>query len=331
VWFFDGGGFCANYEDCAVRWCGENFPYGERHMSSGPLPQGIGGDGIMSTDPANTFQGWNLVFAAYCTSDLWGGARSDVVFDGNPPYRLHFEGAQVAEDGIDAGVAGLVSDDGEMVLPSLADAERVLVGGTSAGCNGAASHTDAVEAAAPGAVVTTVLDSCLYPEPSVLGPTYQPLWEDQLARFWDEVYTPVYGTEPDPDCALAYKDELWRCVDLNTLVREEFSRVMIHHDQSDPIIYAFFDTLGMSMAQYADAAIDTYRLYEEDAPHVSIHSNNCGEHTSIDGDGTFLRMTVVDAESGGPALSLHDVLAVSADGGRSIAVDSSPPATSVCP
>lgn len=330
VWFFDGGSFCGTNEACAVRWCGANPPFGRRHMSSRPLPAAIGADGIMSFDEANTFAGWNMVFAAYCTSDLWTGTRSDVVLDGVVPYRLHFEGALVAEDGIAAGVAGLVSDDGTVSLPSLADAARILAAGTSAGGNAAVYRTPSLQRAAPAAQVTTVVDASFHPAAEVLSPEHRAAWEDQMIRFSAEIGDLVWGTTADSTCAAAHPGEEWRCTHGDEFLRDYLGRVMLHHDQADPVLDDFFVAAGMSLDDYALAAIDTFRLYEITDPQISIHSNHCAVHTAIDADGTFLRFTVVDVEHPGPALSIHDVLVDSLNGLHTVAVDSHPASTSVC-
>jgi Pectinacetylesterase len=329
VWFFDGGAFCGGNLDCKIRWCGEQLPFGKRHMSSDPLPGRIGGEGITSQLLENTFAGWNLVFAAYCTSDSWSGTRADVVLEGDVPYRVHFEGALVGKDGIAAGVAGLVSDDGELAMPKLGDAARVLAVGTSAGCQGAVRNTDDLAAAAPGAVVTTVLDSCFAPAPGALGP-YEAPWSEQVDRFQADVAVPLWGAEPEPACAAAHPEDPGVCADMGLMIRDHLPRVVWHHDLDDPVIYQFYQEAGLSKAQFAQAAIDTFREYAITQPHVAIHSNNCGVHTTIDGNGTFLNYTVADAVAGGPAWSLHDALADALDGGRPVAIDSSPSTTSVC-
>lgn len=329
VWFFDGGSFCSGNLDCKVRWCGENLPFGNRHMSSDPLPAMIGGDGITGQMLENTFRGWNLVFAAYCTSDSWAGRRADVVLDGEVPYRVHFEGAIVAQDGIDAGAAGLVSDDGAVAMPVLGDAARVLSVGTSAGCQGAIRHTDGLAAAAPDAEVTTVLDSCLYPTPSALG-EFEGYWSELVDRFQEEVGGPRWGVEPEPACAADHPSDPAVCDDLGLVLRDYLPRVVWHHDLDDPVVYDFFGIVGMSKAEFAQAAIDTFRDLEVSEPQISIHSNNCSVHTSIDSNGTFLNFTVSDAVNGGPAWSIHDTLTNALSGGRTVAIDTSPSTTSVC-
>ena len=75
---------------------------------------------------------------------------------------------------------------------------------------------------------------------------------------------------------------------------------------------------------------DTFRLYEDTEPHISVHSNNCGIHAAVDADGTFMTYTVIDAELGGEPMAFHDVLLSWVNGTRVIAIDTLPPTTSVC-
>lgn len=330
VWFFDGGSRCLGNEDCAVRWCGEAWPFGKRHMSSDPLPLGIGGDGITSLLEENGFATWNQVFAAYCTSDRWLGTRADVVLDGENPYRLHFEGALVAADGIAAGAAGLTSDDGTVTLPPLGDAATILVAGTSGGCQGAASTTDTFRAVAPGAAITTALDSCFDPAAEVIEPALYAEMDESEARLFLDGLVGVQGARPAPACMADHPHDPWLCINMDVMARFYLDPVFVHHDQSDPVIYPNVESFGVSKAGFAQMAIDTFALYRTSAPHVSVHSNNCGWHTSIDEDGPFLRATVVDATDGGPPWTEHGALAQALTGDQTVVVEGSPATTSVC-
>lgn len=330
VWRFDGGSYCADADSCAARWCGTHYPYGLRHMSSRPYPAAIGGIGISADRVDNTFRSWNQVFAAYCTSDAWRGERADVDLAGDPSFRLHFEGAVVARDGIAAGVAGLVSDDGVVHLRSLALARNILVAGTSAGCQGAAAHSPAFQTAAKDALVTTVLDSCFDAAPEVLDDETAQAMESDLALFWDESARRVWGARANPVCAADHPDDEWRCAGLDLQIREYLPRVFVHHDLADPVVFRAYASLGMSPYEYAAAAIDTFRTYQATVPQVSIHANTCSEHTSIDQTVPFLFTTVVDAEDGGPPMSFHDTLAASLTGRQVVVVDDGQATGSAC-
>lgn len=331
VWRFGGGGFCSSTESCAARWCGTNFPYGNRHMSSLGYPTAIGGIGISSDLEENTFRGWNQVFAAYCTSDGWIGSRSDVVLGGEPAFVIHFDGAKVARDGIAAAVTGLRTDDGAVQLRSLAAAANIVVAGTSAGCQGAAAHSAAFTAAAEDAVVTTVLESCFDAAPEVPDADFSRALDANLARFADEVAQGVWGADPDPACAADHPTDAWRCFGFDVRVRDYLPRVFLHHDLADPVVFDTYSDVGMGRYDYSAAAIATFRLYEEQLPQISIHAPTCYEHTAIDETVPFLFMTVVDGEKGGPPISFHDALVAALSGRPIVAVDALPSTGSVCP
>lgn len=335
VWFFDGGSYCAGQEDCAVRFCGEDPPFGARHMSTEVgTPPTRGGEGITSQNPANAFAGWNQVFAVYCTSDLWVGTASDVVMDTREPaYRIHFEGHHVAEDGIAAGVTGLTSDDGVEVLPSLAQASTVLVAGTSAGVPGAVRHVDRFAEVAPMAHTVLVIDSLFDPAPDVVDPGLTADVQAQYAQNWTQ--SSLYW-QPDtlPACAEQHPGEDgWTCLLLDRALREghlQVTSVFYHHDLLDPVVFNVFEDAGIAKSAYAQAAVETFRFYETELPNVSLHVFSCGQHTSIDSPLYFFDATVSDAVSGGPAWTEHDALVAHLAGQRVVAIDTNPATTSVC-
>jgi hypothetical protein len=291
-----------------------------------------GGEGITSQDEWNSFGGWNLVFAAYCSSDQWSGTKGEHVFEGDPPYRLFFEGAVVAADGIAAAVAGMHSDDGTVELPSLADAGTVVVAGVSAGTHGAALHRGAIAAAAPLAEVVTVLDSTFYASPEVMTPDLDEAFETQLSRIWNDTALPAWGSVVHESCALEHATDPWRCLSMDTMMREGHveGNVLWIHDLRDDVIYDYYASIGVSEGLYQQLGVDTARLFEDEVPLVSVYGYSCGIHTTIDANGTFSNYNVVDAENGGPALTIHDALLSVLDGARVVAVDSAPPANSIC-
>jgi hypothetical protein len=333
IWFFDGGSVCTHHEGCAVRWCGEDPPYGARHMSSRFAPYGIGGVGIDSTAADNSFAGWNQVFAMYCSSDAWSGARGEYVFEGEPDYRLYFEGGVVAADGIDAGVAGLASDDGVEVLPSLADAATIIVSGTSAGSYGAVLHRSKFVDAAPSATTLTLVDSAYDSAHEVIDPATADLLTASDERGWTDAANPAWGTEVEPACLATFPTEPWLCMNLVTLLGDGFveGRVFWHHDLLDPVIYKnSYGPMGLTEGQLSIDGVATFRFFEDEHPDVSLHAFTCGEHTTIDSDGGFQVMRVSDAEAGGPFWSIHDALAAFVDGQRVVAIDTAPSTTSIC-
>jgi len=323
---------CVDHESCAQRWCGEAPPYGARDMSSLYTPAERGGEGITSLEEWNTWRGWNHVFAVYCSSDLWVGARGEHVFEGDPDYRLYFEGDLVAADGIAAGVAGLSSDDGLVQLPLLADAATVIVGGISAGSHGAAFHVEEIAAAAPMADIVTVFDSMFSSPTEVTDPKIDGLFAANHEMLWTETADPAWGAVLMGDCLADHAATVWDCLNLETLLHDGYVEgpILWIHDLRDPVIFKFYDFFGVSSAEYQALGVATFRFYEDDFPDVSLHSYSCGQHTTIDGDGTFSTFSVVDAENGGPAVTIHDALETVLAGGRVVAVDSAPATTSSC-
>ncbi len=332
VWLFDGGGFCPDYEGCAARWCGEDPPYGARHMSSLYLPATKGGEGITAIEDWNEWRGWNHVFAAYCSSDTWLGSRGEYVFEGEPDYRLYFEGDLVAADGVAAGVAGIVSDDGVVAMPLLSDATTVVVGGISAGCHGAALHNEKVATAAPLAQVVTVLDSTFYSSPEVTDATLEAVFVQNHTRIWNDTANPAWGAVLDAACAADHPTEPWRCLNLETLMSDGYleGSVLWNHDLRDPVVYKYYEAAGVTEGAYQQLGVDTFRYLEDTVPSISIYGYSCGIHTVIDGDGTFSSFSVVDAENGGSAVTVHDALQSVLAGGRVGAVDRAPAPTSSC-
>jgi hypothetical protein len=301
-------------------------------MSSLYTPAERGGEGITSLDEWNALRGWNRVFAVYCSSDLWIGAAGEHVFEGDPDYRLYFEGALIAADGVAAGVAGLVSDDGLVTMPSLADATTVIVGGISAGSHGAAFHREQVAAAAPNAELFTIFDSMFSAAPEVMDPNLEALFDADHETLWTEAADPAWGAVLMDACVAAHPNDVWECLSIEPLLRERFIEgpTLWIHDLRDPVIYKFYEFWGVSDAGYQQLGIDTLRLYEDEYPDLSLHAYSCGQHTTIDNAATFSSFSVVDAEAGGPAVTIHDALADMLAGERVIAIDSVPASTSSC-
>ena len=146
-WIFhlQGGGSCDDYEECRIRWCGEEN-YDAAKMSSRWTPDGIQGHGIFSNSPDNSFAGANQVFLYYCSSDTWAGQKSESVVtnrdDPNQQYTLNFHGHTIVEATLQILRAGATSDDGQVTMPDLNDATDILFTGTSGGSAGVTNNID---------------------------------------------------------------------------------------------------------------------------------------------------------------------------------------------
>lgn len=122
---------------------------------------GIRGNGILERRADNPMGGWNQVLVKYCSSDKWSGTAKDVMMDADDPvtgrgviYRIHFLGSRI----LDAAVQVLRRQKGEVLtytlgpgpnvqLPSLDDAQFVLLAGASGGGNGVVNNLDRLSAA----------------------------------------------------------------------------------------------------------------------------------------------------------------------------------------
>jgi len=139
----EGGGGCSNFLDCLVRWCGLGF-YTVQQMSSDFLGDFINKGGLLNRNDVNRLGDRNLVMLNYCSSDSWGGRKSDLVYTNpdNPTqsYKINFQGANI----VAAAFAAL--EQGVPDLPKLTDATDILFSGDSAGASGVRRHLDRLAA-----------------------------------------------------------------------------------------------------------------------------------------------------------------------------------------
>lgn len=314
----DGGSFCADHEGCAVRWCGEGF-YDAARMSSAWSPPAIGGDGMRSAEGWNAFAGWNHALVHYCTSDAWSGTARDVVLDGDPPYRLHFDGHEVVLAALDALERGARSDDGAEALPPLGEAATVLFTGGSAGAFGAAQHVRDVIGRLPEARVIAGIDSFLPPPAEVMTAVEAAARVADVEATWVGVDA-VWDGVLDPTCAAALGDE-WRCSDLDVALRSgPVPELAVHQDLLDPVLYPSYEEIGFSTERLAELWVDGLHLYAETVPGAALHASRCRHHTALSETPRFAELTVAD-DLGTP-WSLHDVLVAQLAGQPVVAIDS---------
>jgi hypothetical protein len=299
----DGGRHCHTWESCAARWCGEGELDASK-MSSRWAPETLLGGGVSGAAPENPFRGWNQVVLHYCSSDRWAGTRHDVVLDGDPPFRLHFAGADILEAALHALGAGLASDDGAVALPPLADAERILFSGSSAGGKGVAVHLDRVAAALPQAEVFGLVDAVFAPDRTLLEPELAAALRDHL-RAGEAERDAVWGQVHDASCEAAGPS--WACGDTAVLLGEHVATPFLqHHDLYDAEIFALeLAPFGARRSDYLSAAVGTFERREADGGADGFLLTACGVHAWLSRDLRFLAFETVDAD-GGPPLTLAE-------------------------
>ncbi|KAJ7382642.1 hypothetical protein OS493_033698 [Desmophyllum pertusum] len=136
VVFFEGGGFCASFEDCNNRYLNKNSTV---LMTSNILPDKVTGRDLLSASKREnpTFSEHVHVLIPYCSSDLWLGSKT------NSKEPFHF----VNDSSVDN-----FSFRGQTIFRSvfldllqrynLSNAEEIVLSGSSAGGIGVLNHAD---------------------------------------------------------------------------------------------------------------------------------------------------------------------------------------------
>ncbi len=214
--FFKGGGACAG-ASCALRWAAQPQymrDWRTAQLADGETPNygpgsrdGVGG-GLYSrtgrTDGPvipNVMGNWNVVHLHYCTSDVFAGTTTAAENE----LRLWFRGRAVVTSVLRELLDGFDTSAHGFNLPSLAQAEVVLVAGGSAGAAGARHNMDAIasmiKARNPATVVRGHADAAFAP----------PIRPESYA-------TDVSGGDNwralfDADCEAAHPDQRYLCAD----------------------------------------------------------------------------------------------------------------------
>lgn len=304
VLYIDGGNSCDSYEECAERWCGEDY-HDASKMSSRWLPQTRRAAGIVSDQDESAFGDWNHVVFHYCSSDRWSGDKSDHVFteEGQPPFRLYFHGSRVIDEAISALSTGVTSDDGAESLSGIDDASRVVFVGSSAGSFGVITNLDRVAEALPGVEVVGLPDAIFFADPSTLDADDA----SEISSRNEELHTlhdRVWGDRLDASCEAA-NGETPICSDLGAVLRDHLSTpFLLHHDLYDPNVYnGNYDSV-MSMEEYAQAAVDTFTIWQQQGV-GSVFLTGCGVHQYVQLNERFFGWTT--APEGGEPESLHSL------------------------
>ncbi len=157
--FLDGGGGCRNADQCLLtRWCsGPGHAIYERagKMSTLGLPPAIQVDGIFELAPpgglTNHFADYNHVLVHYCSSDNWIGSAElgGISTSTGTAFDISFQGQAIVDAVFDTLLAGPTGADldaeqefYDTELPSLVDAEEIVLAGESAGSGGLRHHLD---------------------------------------------------------------------------------------------------------------------------------------------------------------------------------------------
>ena len=165
-----GGGGCGNPDECYERWCSIGTSYDQSKMSTAWAPPAMAGTGLFSASDANAFAAWNHVFVYYCSSDAWSGQAADTMLEpaAYPAYTAHFEGHDIVAAVVAELKAGATSDDGTRAMPSIDDAQAVLLQGTSAGSGGVRDNVDWVgaelRATNPDVAYRGIADAAITPD-----------------------------------------------------------------------------------------------------------------------------------------------------------------------
>lgn len=323
----DGGGACQDHEGCAQRWCGETF-YKTAKMTAIDAPASIRASGIQSDNAANAFAAWNHVLGYYCSSDGWTGQARDVVMDGDPHFRLHFTGADLVDDMLDALDKGVEANG--VLLPSIGQAQRVVFSGSSAAAVGLMMHVDRVAERLAPARVVGVVDSMLEMAPEVLSERQARALYTYAAQLWEQVYLPIWDGVVDTSCQQSTVEPHADCGHFDILLRQHVATpLVIHHDVSDLVLFDRFARSGMTKQEYRRAGLDTFALWAQ-TENASVHVSDCGEHTWVDDTRDFLEGSVTDFFDPSIRWTLHDVVDETLRGGRAVAIDESRGRGSVC-
>jgi hypothetical protein len=292
-------------------------------MSSAWAGSARRGSGILSSVDENVFGSWNVVVLEYCSSDYWVGTRADVVLgpDGDlPAFRLQFEGSRIVDALFDALETGLVSDEGQVVLPPIGDARRVLLGGTSSGAHGVVYALDRVAERLPGVEVRGLLDGGVDPDPARFDPAVQAATNEQFASWWDTLFVGLWGGVVDQSCTRAHTGaDAWRCIDLWEVPLEHVDTpFFLETDHHNPANLQYYVAVGATPAAYAAANEASMRALAEARPDVGVHASACGTHATLQDRAAFFEVTVDDAD--GRPWTEHDALAVWTEGAPLVAI-----------
>ncbi len=362
--FLDGGGGCRDADQCLWdRWCGQSanniYDVAGKMSSLGtPLvlqsPRGIFDLAPVSPTGTwtftNAFAAYNHVYVHYCSSDNWIGSGSHagiVPTTGTPtPFDIEFQGEAIVNAVLAELMSGTaVQDPGTeqayvATLPLLADADRVVIAGESAGGVGVRHHLDRLarrlQIASPEVEVLGVVDAAAqlrawkpYADwgngigPATyadyllteVAPAIETFWQADPSALDHSCLRPIHA----PAHAAADGVHPQICYDTTyTLFNHVTTPTFIRTDLDDPKAYtqpaqyglvASVDELWARLAtQVADYAAEVDRV-EPMVRAPGAFGPFCGSHVAIRFNGGFFATTVVPHPLFPyTALSFHDLV-----------------------
>jgi hypothetical protein len=172
VIYLEQGGACFNVALCMYnpesvgdritgRTLGETVSGMQPGVAQEPPSTGI----FDATRADNPFQSWNMVWIPYCTGDAHSGSAPNATVPG------------VAEPQQFVGYMNMQKFVGHIV-PTFADAGRVVLTGTSAGSFGAGLNFNQVQDAFGATPVTLLMDSGVPLSDGFMAPCLQKTWRD---------------------------------------------------------------------------------------------------------------------------------------------------------
>lgn len=344
---FHGGGGCGTPDECLERWCG--IPGFDRagKMSTLGAYDAVTPTGILGRNPAvNDFAGYNQVLLNYCSSDNWVGSASlsGVVPAAGPSYDIEFQGEAIVNDAFTQLLAGVAPDAGPAgtfwsdALPSLADAEEIVLVGESAGGGGLRHHLDRLEARLrsqltdPAAPIVGVVDAGMTPglwDPAIswaaaTSPAsyadYLQNWAAAAHAFWGTANTAIDASCLDPAWTAAHNavgshPEI--CFDtaytlLNHITTPFFSR----QDIDDPLGNDRYATWALYPGPAAFTAAQANQLFltatfagglEQIGFTPGVSGTHCQQHVTVL-TGDFYTDTTAVPPAWPVPLSFHDLL-----------------------
>ena len=168
---FEGGGGCTSFADCNARWQSEGGRYRPLMSSrSGEFPIEIAGEDILSSDSLENplFHNFSHVLVPYCSSDGWLANRThpSLLEEGQDAMFQFDETSEDADNFCFNGMLIFRAVIEDLLEAGLADAQKVLLVGTSAGGIGILNQLASgwLESSLEGIELKIVVDSSWFIE-----------------------------------------------------------------------------------------------------------------------------------------------------------------------
>ena len=285
----NGGGSCANGQDCADRWCGVGTNFDADNMSSANAGAGASDGGILQRRADNPFGDWNQVDARYCSSDLWSGGALAVTFTAKDPksgkdvtYQINFAGTFVFEALIatlrQENVAPLVYTraGGRISMPDLDDASEVVFAGGSGGGGGVIHNldrlADLLKSGRNRPVVRGFIEAIAEPDNSTLGYAQSTACKTSNLCTYEASYRAISSrdanilkTVTDQSCLDWHTKNApgteWQCADLNHLLGHHVTTpFFVRMGLTDKLISSYYIQAGLAAGDGKPLTVLTFGL-----------------------------------------------------------------------